>query len=239
MTDQTSNPEPEDVIHDADGDQVNVEAVNDGEATPGTQPGAASPAGGGGNPPSPQAGESSAEDTPARESSPRESESPDAESAATDAAGEDVHPDTALAAQRLEDYQRLQADYVNYRRRADRDRAETQIRATHDVIESMLPVLDEIHLAREHGDLDDGPFKAIAEKLEQALQRYGVTRIGAKGEAFDPTLHEALMHAEWDSTDPELPADATSTTIVTLLQPGYQVGDRVLRAARVAVADPQ
>ena len=155
------------------------------------------------------------------------------------AATEQEHPDTALAAERLEDLQRLQAEYVNYKRRVDRDRAEIQIRASHDVLETLLPVLDEIQLAEQHGDLTDGPMKAITDKLEQALGKYGLERVGAKGEAFDPNVHEALMHAEWDASDEELPSDATATTVVTVLQPGYRAGDRVLRAARVAVADPQ
>jgi molecular chaperone GrpE len=161
------------------------------------------------------------------------------QSAPADAAESDVHPDTALAAERLEDLQRLQAEYVNYKRRVDRDRAEIQIRAAHDVLETLLPVLDEIQLAEQHGDLTDGPIKAITDKLEQALGKYGLERLGAKGEPFDPMVHEALMHAEWDPEDPELPTDATTTTIVTVLQPGYRAGERVLRAARVAVADPQ
>lgn len=155
------------------------------------------------------------------------------------AATEQEHPDTALAAERLEDLQRLQAEYVNYKRRVDRDRAEIQIRASHDVLETLLPVLDEIQLAEQHGDLTDGPMKAITDKLEQALGKYGLERVGAKGEVFDPNVHEALMHAEWDASDEELPSDATTTTVVTVLQPGYRAGERVLRAARVAVADPQ
>ena len=157
---------------------------------------------------------------------------------APDEAGQE-HPDTVLAAERLADLQRLQAEYVNYKRRVDRDRADVQIRAAHDVLETLLPVLDEIQLAEQHGDLTDGPMKAITDKLEQALGKYGLERVGAKGEAFDPNVHEALMHAEWDASDEALPSDATATTVVTVLQPGYRAGERVLRAARVAVADPQ
>lgn len=156
------------------------------------------------------------------------------------AATEQEHPDTALAAERLEDLQRLQAEYVNYKRRVDRDLPVHKTRAAHEVLESLLPVLDEIQLAEQHGDLPEGsPFRAIADKLEQSLGKYGLQRVGAKGEAFDPNVHEALMHVEWDANDEELPTDATATTIVTVLQPGYLAGDRVLRAARVAVADPQ
>ncbi|WP_277453249.1 nucleotide exchange factor GrpE [Janibacter sp. DB-40] len=161
-------------------------------------------------------------------------------SAEPDAPETDVHPDTALAAERLEDLLRLQAEYVNYKRRVDRDRADIQIRAAHDVLETLLPVLDEIQLADQHGDLPEGsPVRTITDKLQQALGKYGLERVGARGEPFDPNVHEALMHAEWDPEDPELPTDATETTVVTVLQPGYRAGDRVLRAARVAVADPQ
>ncbi len=155
------------------------------------------------------------------------------------AVAEEAHPDTALAAERLADLQRLQAEYVNYKRRVDRDRAVLQVRATQDVLETLLPVLDEIQLAREHGDLADGPVKAIADKLEQTLVKYGLERVGAKGETFDPNVHEALMHAEWDANDEDLPTDATATTVTAVLQPGYRAGERVLRAARVVVADPQ
>lgn len=150
------------------------------------------------------------------------------------AQGEQPHPDTALAAERLLDLQRLQAEYVNYKRRVDRDRAVVQERAVQDVLETLLPVLDDIHAAREHGDLQSGPFASIAEKLEQTLTKFGLRRFGDVGEPFDPMRHEALMH-----TQAELPEGATETTVVTVLQPGYRAGDQVIRPARVAVADPQ
>ncbi|MGL4178519.1 MAG: nucleotide exchange factor GrpE [Dermatophilaceae bacterium] len=143
-----------------------------------------------------------------------------------------------LAAERLADLQRLQAEYVNYKRRVDRDRAVVQERAVRDVIESVLPVLDDIHLAREHGDLDGGPFAAIADKLEATFAKYGLERFGTKGEEFDPARHEALMHAPWPDDDADLPQGGSATTVVTVLQPGYRAGDHVLRPARVAVADP-
>ncbi len=153
-------------------------------------------------------------------------------------AGQDEHPDTALDAERLADLQRLQAEYVNYKRRVDRDRAVVQERAVQSVIEAMLPVLDDIHAAREHGDLEGGPFAAIADKLESTLGKFGLERYGAAGEEFDPNLHEALMHTAWPS-DGSLTAEAGATTVVQVLQPGYRAGDQVLRAARVAVADPE
>ncbi|GAA4113918.1 nucleotide exchange factor GrpE [Knoellia locipacati] len=155
------------------------------------------------------------------------------------APGSQEHPDTVLAAQRLDDLQRLNAEYVNYKRRVDRDRAVVQERAVRDVLETVLPVLDDIQAARDHGDLTDGPFASIADKLEASFGKFGLTRFGAVGEPFDPMHHEALMHAAWDSSNPELPADATATTVVQVLQAGYRTGDQVLRPARVAVADPE
>ena len=92
----------------------------------------------------------------------------------------DVHPDTRMAAERLADLQRLQAEYVNYRKRVERDRDVARDQGVAQVLESLLPVLDDIHLAREHGDLDGGPFAAIADKLEAILGRFGVERFGAR-----------------------------------------------------------
>jgi molecular chaperone GrpE len=149
----------------------------------------------------------------------------------------DLHPDTVLAGERLADLQRLQAEYVNYKRRVDRDRAVVQERAAQSVIEALLPVLDDIHAAREHGDLTDGPFAAIADKLESTLGKFGLERYGAAGEQFDPNLHEALMHTAWPQDGSVEPTD--STTVVQVLQPGYRAGEQILRAARVAVADPE
>ncbi len=142
-----------------------------------------------------------------------------------------------LAAERLADLQRLQAEYVNYKRRVDRDRAVVQERAVQSVLDALLPVLDDIHAARAHGDLTGTPFERIAEKLETSLGRFGLEQFGAPGEAFDPMRHEALMHTEWP-TDGSLPADADTTTVVQVLQPGYRAGEHVIRAARVSVADP-
>ena len=148
-------------------------------------------------------------------------------------APDEEHPDTILAAERLADLQRLQAEYINYKRRVDRDRAVEKDRAVAGVIESMLPVLDEIHLARQYGDLEGGPFAKIAAKLEGVLGRYGVQRYGEPGDTFDPMIHEAVMH-----TQAELAPGTTETTVVQIMQPGYKMGDRVIRAALVAVADP-
>lgn len=138
----------------------------------------------------------------------------------------------ALAASYLADLQRLQAEYVNYKKRVDRDRDLIRASAVGGVVEALLPVLDDIHLAREHGDLAEGPLAAIADKLEATLGRFGVERVGAAGEEFDPTIHEALMHVQ-----AELPEGATGTHVVQVLQPGYRIGERLVRAARVSVAD--
>ena len=143
-------------------------------------------------------------------------------------------PDAALAAERLEDLRRLQAEYVNYKKRVDRDRSLAREAGISHVLESMFPVLDEIHLAREHGDLVDGPGAVIVDKLEAVLAKLGIEAFGDYGDEFDPMHHEALMHIS-----AEVPADATSTTVVKVLQRGYRLGDRVVRPARVAVADPQ
>ncbi len=137
----------------------------------------------------------------------------------------------ALAEERLADLQRLQAEFVNYRKRVERDRNLARDNATSAVIEALLPALDDIELARQHGDLASGPFAAIAEKLENALGRFGLQRYGAVGEEFDPTVHDALLHSHSD--------DVTVTTVTQVMQPGYKVNDKVVRPARVGVSDPE
>ena len=148
-------------------------------------------------------------------------------------ASDEVHPDTTLAADLTRDLQRLQAEYVNYKKRVDRDRAMHRDLAVANVVELLLPVLDDIHLARQHGDLEDGPFAAIADKLDATLTKIGLERFGQPGDAFDPNIHEALMHVE-----AELAEGTEVTTVVQVLQPGYRMGERMIRVARVAVADP-
>ncbi len=147
-------------------------------------------------------------------------------------AADDLHPDTFLAAERLSDLQRLQAEYINYKKRVDRDRDLQRELVIAGVVESLLPVLDEIQLARDHGELD-GPFAKIAEKLEATLGKYGVQRYGAAGDTFDPMVHQAMMH-----THADLGPGVTETTVTQVMQPGYKLGERVVRPAMVAVADP-
>jgi molecular chaperone GrpE len=132
-------------------------------------------------------------------------------------------------AERTADLQRLQAEYANYRKRVDRDRAAVREIALAGVLSELLPVLDDIGRAREHDELTGG-FKAVADALESATAKLGLTTFGKAGEAFDPNVHEALMHA--------YSADVTEPSCVQVLQPGYKVGERILRPARVAVAEP-
>ena len=137
----------------------------------------------------------------------------------------------AKATEHLADLQRLQAEFVNYRKRVDRDRATSGDQATSKVIEALIPALDDIAAAREHGDLTDGPFAAIADKLEEALGRVGWSRYGTPGEPFDPTLHEALMSQSSD--------EVAEPTVTQVAQPGHRIGERVVRAARVVVSQPE
>ena len=132
-------------------------------------------------------------------------------------------------AERTLDLQRLQAEYANYRKRVDRDRASVREQALATVLTELLPVLDDIGRAREHDELNGG-FKQVAERLEGTVGKLGLQPFGTPGEPFDPNVHEALIH----SYSP----DVTQPTAVQILQPGYGIGERILRPARVAVAEP-
>lgn len=135
-----------------------------------------------------------------------------------------------LLVERTADLQRLQAEYTNYRRRVERDRVAMKEQAVAGVLTELLPMLDDIGRARDHGELTGG-FAKVAESLEAAVAKLGLSSFGQKGEPFDPTIHEALMHSH--------SPDVTEPTCVEVLQPGYRLGERVLRPARVAVADPE
>ena len=135
----------------------------------------------------------------------------------------------AQLAERTADLQRLQAEYANYRKRVDRDRAAVKEQAVAGTLAGLLPVLDAIDQAREHGELSGG-FKSVADSLQSALGRLGLVTYGEKGDAFDPKIHEALTHS--------YSSDVAEDTCVEILQPGYKVGERILRPARVAVAEP-
>ncbi|AXI87236.1 nucleotide exchange factor GrpE [Actinospica acidiphila] len=132
--------------------------------------------------------------------------------------------------ERTADLQRLQAEFQNYRRRVERDRAAVKETAVANLLTEVLPVLDDIGRAREHGELVGG-FKSVAESLETTVAKLGLQQFGKEGEPFDPTIHEALMHS--------YAPDVTETTCVAILQPGYRIGERTIRPARVAVAEPQ
>lgn len=149
----------------------------------------------------------------------------------TGPAGEDEQVQqlqTALA-ERTADLQRLQAEYVNYKRRVDRDRDLTRKVALEGFVKDFLPVLDDVRSAREHGELA-GAFKAVGEQVERITTKHGLESFGAKGDPFDPHIHDALMQVPAEGVD--------GPTCVEILQPGYRIGDRVLRPARVAVGEP-
>jgi molecular chaperone GrpE len=132
--------------------------------------------------------------------------------------------------ERTQDLQRLQAEFQNYRRRVERDRIAVREMAVANLLTELLPVLDDIGRARDHGELVGG-FKQVAESLETVAAKMGLMQFGKEGEPFDPTIHEALMH----SYSP----DVDETTCVQILQPGYRIGERTIRPARVGVAEPQ
>jgi molecular chaperone GrpE len=128
------------------------------------------------------------------------------------------------------DLQRITAEYANYRKRVDRDRTLVSDQAIGNVLGALIPVLDDLDRARAHGDLV-GPFAAVADQLLAAVGKFGLTAFGETGDPFDPTLHEAVSH----TSSP----DVTQTTCIEIMRRGYQLGDRLLRPALVAVADPE
>lgn len=153
------------------------------------------------------------------------------EDAARDIADEDASAENSLEAQlaeRTEDLQRLNAEYTNYRRRTERDRQAVIETTKAKVLADFLPILDDMELARQHGDLNEGPLKAIADKLTGVLTKNQLTPFGAEGDAFDPEVHEAVQDL---STGDE-------QVIGTVLRRGYTVGERVVRTAMVIIADP-
>ncbi|WP_081790326.1 nucleotide exchange factor GrpE [Nocardioides sp. URHA0032] len=164
--------------------------------------------------PAPQAGEPALEPEPEPEPEP-----------------EDELARTARAlAERTDDLQRLQAEFVNYKRRVERDRELVKENATYAALAPIVEVLDTVDRAREHGDLDPG-FQAVADQLERTVERVGLTKFGEPGDAFDPTIHEALSHI---GEDPEVEV----TTCKVIAKAGYRIGERVVRAAQVLVVDP-
>jgi molecular chaperone GrpE len=141
----------------------------------------------------------------------------------------DLAERTTALQERTQDLQRLQAEYANYRKRVDRDRATVREIAVSGTLTDLLPVLDAIGQAREHGELSGG-FKSVADSLQAALSKLGLVSYGERGDEFDPNIHEALT----SNASP----DVTVETCTEIFQPGYKVGERILRPARVAVAEP-
>ncbi|WLP88055.1 nucleotide exchange factor GrpE [Corynebacterium stationis] len=143
-----------------------------------------------------------------------------------DAEASDVE---AQLAERTEDLQRLNAEYTNYRRRTERDRQAVIENAKSQVIAAFLPILDDLDLARQHGDLNEGPLKAIADKLSSTLASQKLEGFGEEGDAFDPEIHEAVQDL----------SSGGEQVVGTVLRRGYRVGDKLVRNAMVIIADPE
>ena len=139
--------------------------------------------------------------------------------------GQEADPVATLTS----DLQRLQAEYANYRKRVERDRAVAHESAVGAVLTELLALLDDVDRAEAHGELSGG-FKAVADQLNSITSRIGLEKYGTEGEVFDPQIHEALIHDE--------SADVAVPTASKILQPGYKYKERILRPARVAVTDP-
>lgn len=149
----------------------------------------------------------------------------DADQALLDQAAQD------LVAEMRSDMLRAQAELVNFRTRVERDRAANREAVIAEVIRSLLPALDDLARAEAHGDLVEGaPLTLVAQKLRGAFEKFGLRQVGEKGEAFDPAFHEAVV---------QLPSpDVTVNTIADVIEPGYVLGDRLVRPAKVAVSVP-
>jgi len=147
-----------------------------------------------------------------------------------DADGNGAVSDVELQlAERTEDLQRVSAEYANYRRRTERERTQIANDAKAKVITELLPLIDDLELARQHGDLADGPLKAFSDNLQAVLQRQKTQAFGEEGEAFDPEIHEAVQDL----------SQGDEKVIGTVLRKGYRVGDRLIRNAMVIIADPE
>lgn len=193
------------------------------DATPDGAPQDAAPHPG----PDPAAEEISAIDDFMEEGAPLEPGDTAAESAPLDDPGSDT---AGQLSERTADLQRLQAEYLNYKRRVDRDRELVRQNATFTVLNSLLPVLDDIDRAKEHGEVEGG-FKAVADSLDRVVSGLGLSRFGTPGDPFDPNRHEALAHGH--------SAEVSTTSVEHVAQAGYMIGERVVRPARVTVLDPE
>ena len=138
--------------------------------------------------------------------------------------------DRDLVAEMRADMLRAQAELVNFRKRVERDREANREVAIAEVVRALLPALDDLTRAEAHGDLAEGPMQVIAQKIRGGFEKFKLVQIGEKGESFDPNIHEAIV---------QLPTPgATGQTVADVVEPGYKLGERVLRAAKVAVAVP-
>lgn len=205
------------------------------------QPG--TPMAGGAPPPAEKAAEKATEKNPGKgataieedavvtgEIVAEDAEKPTERKGAPSALGAELEALRSELDERLRDLQRVSAEYANYRKRIERDRGIVVEQAVGTVVSALLPILDDLDRAREHDDLV-GPFAAVAEQLNAALAKFGLSGFGEPGDAFDPTRHEAVTH--------QTSADVTEPTCVEVMRRGYLLGDRLLRAALVAVADPE
>lgn len=138
---------------------------------------------------------------------------------------------TDLVAEMRSDMLRAQAELVNFRTRVERDRAANRDAVIAEVIRSLLPTLDDLDRAEKHGDLEGSPLELIALKLRGSLERYGLRSVGEVGEAFDPHLHEAVVQVP--------SAEVKVQTVADVIDRGYVLGERLIRAAKVAVSVPE
>ncbi|MEU4565998.1 nucleotide exchange factor GrpE [Micromonospora sp. NPDC023956] len=215
----------------------------DPEETPGSVPGdSGTPADPGGDGPDSSAGlveeaevvvdevESTLDETASDGAPVVDSPAPPADGGPAVPLGAELAALRAELEERTRDVQRVSAEYANYRKRVERDRALVGEQATGAVLTALLPILDDLDRAREHGDLV-GPFGTVAEQLTTALGKFGLTVFGEQGDPFDPTRHEAVAH--------QTSAEVSEPTCVQVMRRGYQLGERLLRPAMVAVADPE
>jgi molecular chaperone GrpE len=127
---------------------------------------------------------------------------------------------------------RAEAELKNFRTRVERDRVANRETVIAEVIRTLLPAIDDLDRAEAHGDLTEGsPLAIVAQKMRAGFDRYGLRHIGQVGEAFDPQVHEAIV---------QIPtAGVTENTVADVIEPGYALGERLIRAAKVAVSVPE
>lgn len=146
-----------------------------------------------------------------------------------DADGDGTVSDVELQlAERTESLQRVSAEYANYRRRTERERTQIAELTKAKFAEKMLPILDDLDLAEQHGDMAEGPLKAFGDKLRSTLEGQSLKAFGAEGEAFDPEVHEAVQDL----------SEGDEKVIASVLRKGYTLGGTLVRNAMVIIGDP-